>query len=856
MGEVWRAIDTRLGREVAIKTLPEAFAKDKDWLTRFAREAKLLASLNHPNIAAIHGFDEDQGVHFLVLELVEGDTLADRLRHGPIGVEESLKLARQVSEALEAAHEKGVIHRDLKPANIKVRPDGTVKLLDFGLAKVLEHRDLSELPTLAIETQAGVVLGTAAYMSPEQARGLPLDKRTDIWAFGCVLYEMMTGRRVFQGDGVTDVLAGILERAPDFTALPPGTPAAIRRLLRRCLEKDRKRRVPDIAMARLEIDEALTPEVGSVPESARDLPKRWRERVAWAAAGFAIVLASVLAVLILARSPIELVLTRTEISTPPTSDPSSMALSPNGRQLAFVASDDGRSRLWVRPLDQVVSRPLAGTEGASAPFWKPDSSAIGFFAEGKLKRIDATGGAAQVLADAPSGRGGAWSPNDIIVFAPQTNDRLMQVGVSGGAATPATEFATAHGSHRWPQFLPDGRRFLFFMGQGVPAWTGMYIGSLDGGDPIRVLGGETAAVYAPPGYLLQVSQGVLVAYAFDAASGVVHGEPMPLAHSIGTGEGIFRGLFSVSDTGVLVHRPGTGSRRQLVLVDRSGTTISVVGSPDDQVPAGPELAPDDRRVAVMRGAAQRADIWLIDVLRGEPIRFTFQGGALPIWSFKGDRLVFHQGRDLFETSSIGPGDGQLLLAGQGGVAQDWSRDGLLLYATNTPATNSDLWVLPLTGEGKRSPVVQTSFDEGQGQFSPDGRWLAYVSDETNRQEVYIQPFPGPGERTIVSRGGGIYPRWGRETRELFYLAPDGRLMAVPLELRPNTDALVPAGPPVPLFPTHLATGAYILSFGYNAKAQYDVTRDGRFLLNVAVDDTDPPPITVVLNWTVALQQVK
>ncbi|HEY5568010.1 MAG TPA: protein kinase [Gammaproteobacteria bacterium] len=905
MGEVYQARDTKLNRDVALKVLPDLFARDADRSARFLREAQVLASLNHPNIAAIYGLEESpDGVRALVLELVEGSTLAELIdsvleapgsdgtktavresearrsssTDGALALDTALSIARQIADALEAAHAHQIVHRDLKPGNVKVRADGTVKVLDFGLAKALVDAatapNLANSPTLTGATEAGVILGTAAYMSPEQARGRPVDKRTDIWSFGCVLYEMLTGRRAFEGSEATDVLARILERGPDFDALPRTTPPAILRLLRRSLEKDWNRRLPDIGVARLEIDEALTapeaaPVSSALPARSHE-PMRWQERAAWSVAVLAVLGLGTLAVFTFPSGAPEPSTMRFDVDTPPTSDAFAFALSPDGRQLAFVATADGGPTLWVRAIDQVTAQPLAGTEGASYPFWSPDGDAVGFFANGKLKRKDLTRGVPQVLADAPGGRGGTWNRDGDILFAPGATVGLKRVAATGGTPITVTELAADHGSHRWPQFLPDGRRFLFFVGLGQASARGAYVGSLDGGEPTRLLAGETAAVFAQPGYLLRVLQGVLVAHRFDAERSTVDPESRPVAQSVGTDDGTFHSAFSVSDTGVLVHRPGAGTKRQLVWVDGEGTALAPLGSVDDGVPAAPELAPDGRRVALTRAPEGTGDIWLVDVARNVASRMTFDPGvdSYPVWSPDGDRLVFSSGRngrmDLFEKASNGATEEQpLIVTGQDTVAQDWSPDGqVLLYTIQDPKTGSDLWATLFdAARGAASnaelspsqpfPVAQSSFDEGQGRFSPDGQWVAYASNETGRHEIYVQAFPDLSSKWQVSTGGGIYPRWRADGRELFYLAPDMRLMAVPIDVTSPPASISPRVPRA-LFSTRLATtGPYVFTAGVFAKAQYAVAPDGRFLMNVA-DDAAAPPITVVVNWTAGL----
>jgi Tol biopolymer transport system component len=900
MGQVYRATDTTLGRQVAIKILPDAVAADPERLLRFEREAKTLASLNHPHIAAIYGFEKSAGMHALVMELVEGDDLSHRIARGPIPIDEALPIAKQIAEALEAAHEQGIIHRDLKPANIKVRSDGTVKVLDFGLAKAMEPAagsspSVSMSPTITTPamTQAGIILGTAAYMSPEQARGKTVDRRTDIWAFGVVVFEMLTGRRAFVGDDISVTWASIMMKEPDWGALPSATPVGLRRLLSRCLRKDAKARMRDIGEARLQIEELISgatedtaPALATQPRAGR------RERIVWLIAGLAVLAVAALAVpivLYVGRAAPEPVVTRFEIQTPPTSDATSFALSPDGRQLVFVATSEGAPRLWVRPLDRVTAQPLAGTEGASYPFWAPDGDAIGFFAGGKLKRINPADGAPQVLADAPAPRGGTWNRDGVILFAPTAFSPLMRIAATGGTPVAMTRLAAGQASHRWPQFLPDDRRFLFLVAFGSSATRGVYVGALDGGEPMRVLEAETAAVYAPPGVLLLVRQGVLVALDFDHTRGVVAGQPITVAQGVGLDPGVARGTFAVSSTGVLAHRASGGERRQLVWVDRAGTMRGTVGLPDENALGNPELSPDGQRVAVQRAVEGNVDLWMIEVGRGVPSRFTFDASAEgdPVWSPDGRRVGFRSSRnafmDLFEKLASGAADEQPLLeTAEPKAPVAWSPDGsLLLYATQDPKTGTDLWALPVPGvrpstnapqqargalseskaagraepaeERKPFPVVQTPFDEAAGQFSPDGQWVAYESNESGPREVYVQPFPGPGRKWQVSMAGGNQPRWRPDGKELFYVAPDGRLMAVPVAVGADTQTLE-AGAPMPLFATRLASGSGISGVVISSKPQYAVARDGRFLMNVAVEGATAPPITVVLNWQEEVKQ--
>jgi serine/threonine protein kinase/Tol biopolymer transport system component len=624
MGEVWCATDTNLGRQVAIKILPDAFAHDPERLARFEREAKTLASLNHPNIAQIYGLEKTDGIRALVMELVEGPTLADRIAQGPIPVDEALPIARQIAQALEAAHEQGIIHRDLKPANIKVRPDGTVKVLDFGLSKAMEPTGvmspgLSQSPTITTPamTQAGMILGTAAYMAPEQAKGRTVDRRADVWAFGCVLYEMLTGKPAFDGEDVAETLSAVLKSEPDWTLLPPELPREVRRLLGLCLEKDVKNRRSDAADVRLDIEGALQEPADSTAAPARS--KR-----AWIVAGVMTLAFATLAAVYFSQQPASPPEMRLEITTPSTSAPLEFALSPNGRYIVFVASGDGPQRLWLRAMDQTAAQPMTGTEGAGHPFWSADSRSVGFFASGKLQRIDIAGGPPQALANAPAGRGGAWNPDGTILFAASQAGPLSRLPVKAGEPGVVTRIVQGQLSHRFPQFLPDGRHFLFFV-QGSAATQGIYWGSLDGGEPRRLVASDTAGAWAPPDRLLFVRQGVLVATPFATETGEITGEPITVADPVGVDAGIYHGGFSVSADGRVAYRAGS-ERRQLTWFQRDGKRVGTAGAPDETGLFYPELSPDGSRVAVTRARVlqNNADEWLIDLARGgTATRFTF-----------------------------------------------------------------------------------------------------------------------------------------------------------------------------------------------------------------------------------------
>jgi serine/threonine protein kinase len=905
MGQVYRARDTRLDRDVAIKILPDAFATDPERLARFEREAKTLASLNHPHIATIYGFEESGGTLTLVMELVEGPTLADLLAsdsrrqasgpaHRPepgarsqraLSLDEALPIARQIAEALEGAHEQGIIHRDLKPANIKVRPDGTVKVLDFGLAKLTQASgsglqaagDLSHSPTITSPahlrqgyggqamTGAGVILGTAAYMSPEQARGKPVDKRADIWAFGCVLYEMLTGQRVFKGEEISDVMAAVLRQDVDWTALP--TEPRLRRLLARCLDRDPRMRLRDIGEARVEIDKIIKgagDDTVRLPTTASARSAAPTGRSAWIAAlgGALLIMAMAVPAVRHLRetrppSPPE---TRLDVVTPATTDPLSFALSPDGRQLVFVASGDGQPRLWLRPLDRIAAQPLAGTDGASQPFWSPDGRSLAFLADGQLKRIDLAGGSAQVLAPAIA-RGGTWGEDGTLLFARTAGSPLSRIPANGGEAVGVTTLEQQQQSHRYPQFLPGGRDFLFYA-LGTRETQGIYLGSLDGPETTRLTAADAAGVYAPQGWLLFVRAGTLLAQRLDLAQRVLVGDPVTVADPVGFAAGTFAVGVSVSATGLVAYRSGGGNRHQLTWFDRSGKALGVVGAPDENGLTTARLSPDDSRVAVQRTFQGNTDVWLVDADRAT--RFTFDASAdrFPVWSPDGNRIVFDSNRSgirhLYLTASGSAGSEELLLeSAQNKQVQDWSADGRFIsYNSQDPKTAYDLWMLPLEGdrpsadsgrpelvEGRKPFVfLQTPFEERRGMFSPDGRWVAYQSNESGgRFEIFVRPFPGPDGQGQVSTEGGINPQWAPDGKELYYLAPDGTLMVAPITVNGPT---IEVGRPAALFRTRILGGGTDITAGMN----YDVARDGRFLINTVLDD-DAAPITLLQNWT-------
>ena len=854
MGEVYRAHDSRLGRDVALKVLPERFAADADRLARFQREAQLLASLNHPHIGSIYGLEESNGATALVLELIEGPTLADRIAHGALPLDETLRIARQIAEALAAAHERGVIHRDLKPANIKLTSEGEVKVLDFGLAKLVEREPaaagLSMSPTLSVEaTLAGVILGSAGYMSPEQARGRVADKRTDVWAFGCVVFEMLTGKRSFDtGDSVSDAVAAILKSEPDWRLLPAATPTAIRRLLRRCLAKDPDHRLHDMGDARLELDEPA----GAPADSATVAPRAARrERLALVSAlGLMTIVAAALGAGALRPAP-DAPEIQLEIATPPTTDPVSLAISPDGRSVVFVASDQSRPSLWVRSLETGTSRVLPGTADAMQPFWSPDSRAIGFFADGRLKRVNLSGGV-QILAAAPVPRGGAWGIDGTILFAGSATSPVLRMPSAGGTPVAVVPLAANQASQRFPQFLPDGRHYLFFV-LGPDSVRGVYIGDLDGGSPRRLLSATTTAVYALPGYLLFVREGSLFAQRFDASGLTLSGDPFLFSDNVSIDSvSANQPAVSASVSGPIIYRPGSGGgRRRFVWVDRTGKELATPGEPHDGI--NPSLSQDERRVAVNWAANGNLDTWILDLARGAFTRSTSNTSFenYPVWSPDGREIAFSSNRagayDLYRKRADNSGpEVAVLSTPQLKNPTDWSRDGrFLLYRTMGTSTGYDLMALEFDGAavkpGQPIAIATTEFEERDGVFSPDGRWVAYQSNESGRFEVYAQPFPGPGGRIQVSTNGGGQVRWARTGVELYYVELDGRLMAVPMSFDAGGAAFRP-GAAVPLFMTRI--GGAVQN---NLRQQYAVSADGRFLMNDLVEEA-AAPIKVLLNW--------
>jgi serine/threonine protein kinase len=862
MGEVYRARDTRLERTVAVKVLPARLSTSPESRQRFDREARVISQLSHPHICALYDVGHQDGVDYLVMEYLEGETLADRLVKGGLPTEQVLRYAIEIADALDKAHHDGIVHRDLKPGNVMLTKSG-VKLLDFGLAKAVlppSSAPATALPTMTPAlTQEGTILGTFQYMAPEQLEGKEADTRTDIFAFGTVLYEMATDRKAFSGKSQASLISSIMASEPaPISSISPMTPPALDRVVKTCLAKDpddRWQTAHDVAVQLRWIQESGSVAGLPLPVLVR---RKTRERIAWILAALSTVGVIALAALSFRHQPVEMRVTRFAVFPPeksaftPVGESASAqpALSPDGRFLAFVAISPGeRKLLWVRPLDSVESRSLAGSEDASYPFWSPDSRFIGFFARGKLKRLDLSGGPPQALCDASAGRGAAWSPNGTIVFTPTQAEGLYAVSAGGGEVTPVTtpDSSRSENSHRWPSFLPDGRRFLYWTRSRSPD-SGIYVGSLDSRQSSRVVSADGMGVFVPPDQLLFERDGSLLAQAFDPRSGKVRGEPTRVVESVGYGSPPGYALFSVSDRGVLAYMAGVISQRELVWLDRSGNVLGTIGRPGGyQVPA---LSPDEKRVAFAMRDPQSGnlDIWLADLARNLSSRFTFSPAneSRPVWSPDGSRIAFVSSRegfgDIYEKPSSGAGQERVIFrSNQDKFLTDWSLDGrFLVFHTPGPKTGWDVWVVPMTGERKAVTFAQTEFSEVQGQLSPDGRWMAYASDESGTMEVYVQPFPASGGKWQVSTGGGSQPRWRRDGKELFYISADKRLMAVEVK----TEGTFEAGVPKALFSTRFLPAAAPYQHSYA------VASDGqRFLVTRLVEEEPAIPITVVMNWT-------
>jgi eukaryotic-like serine/threonine-protein kinase len=838
MGDVYQATDSKLGRSVAIKLLPETFAHDTERAARFEREARVLASLNQPNIAAIYGIEQSNDRKFLVMELVEGETLAERIKRGPIPVDESLAIAKQICEALEAAHEKGIIHRDLKPANVKITPEGKVKVLDFGLAKAFENQPanvaLSNSPTLSMAaTNAGLILGTAAYMSPEQAKGRVVGRGTDIFAFGCVLFEMLSGRPAFGGDDVAEILAHVLTREPDWNALPASVPARLRELLRICLHKDARKRRRDAGDVLIDIDQISTEEPQPVVRS------KGNARLAWIAAAVFALTAVVSIRLALRSGPIPPEL-HVSIITAATTWPD-MALSPDGMSVLFVGSNNGRQQLWLRRLDNGEGKPLPGTDTARLPFWSADGRSIGFFISGKILRMDLGGGPPQFLANVADGSGATWNRDGTILFATSLVSPIFRISAPGDRPVAITQPAAIHTyGHMEPRFLPDGKRFLFYA-TGTPETQGIYLGTLDGSVPKRLTAADSQGEYLDPGHLLYLQQGTLLAREFDVTRGELSGNAQTVADSVASVSPLGLGAFSTSVSGRVAYRAGTPAG-ELTWYDRAGKR-SVVARPDGTEMLSGDLSPDGRRVALDRTVMSNRDVWLLDLLSGATTRFTFNSGqdGFPVWSPDSSQIVFESKRkgayDLYVKSVGGTvAEHPVLESPLDKWPMDWSKDGAyILYYEANPNSAGDLMALRMSDPAQTPiPVATGPFVELNGQFSPDGKWVAYETSESGRSEIVVQGFPNASNKWQVSNQGGTQPRWSRDGKELYFIGLDFKMMVVGIKISGSS---LESTKPTPLFQTRVSLVP---------KHQYSVSRDGRFLVSELEESATP--ISLILNW--------
>jgi serine/threonine protein kinase len=871
MGEVYRARDTRLEREVAIKVLPTDFAKDADRLRRFEQEARATSALNHPNILTVYDIGNYENAPFIVAELLEGEELREQLNEGALPVRTAIEYAQQIAGGLAAAHEKGITHRDLKPENLFVTKDGRIKILDFGLAKLKVAKVAfgagSEIATQRALTDPGAIMGTVGYMSPEQVRGHDSDHRSDIFSFGAILYEMLSGRRAFQHETMAETMTAILKEEPDdFVGTNTRVHPALERIVQRCLEKKPERRfqsTSDLGFALEALSAPSSSSGNNLTSTANALiegrakPSAWRSRI-WMMATFVVsLIALALGLAYFNRPSSEARAARLSFTAPPNllfndTQASQVVISPNGQKIAFTATlADGKTQLWVRPLDSLDAQPLPGSDDAIEPFWSTDSRSIAFGSQGKLKRVDLSGGAAQILCDAARMTGGSWNSKGVIVFGSDFGSALFQVPATGGEPKPVTIRDTERGipQHSNPVFLPDGKHFLFKIGENTTAPSGVWVGSLDSQEVKQVLPDNTNVAYALPGWLVFVRNQALVAQAFDAGSLELKGDAIPIAAKTATKEGTY--LFSVSDSGVLVWQEQWQRDYQLVWFDREGKQTGAVGA-QMKVTGGqePNLSPDGKRLVTKR----EGNIWVIDLAREIPVRLTSVFAQVPIWSPDGSRVAYSTrldvgGPGIVQKAASGVGEEEMLLKGVN-FANDWSPDGrFILFIRRGEKTRGDVWVLPLSGDRQEYQLLNSAFDERNVQFSPNGRWLAYASDESGSYEIYVRSFTADGrvggDKKRISSNGGMQPKWRGDGQELFYIADDGQMMSVAVKTGgPEFED----GTAKALFKTRMLARSRLFH-------EYDVTADGqRFLIGTLIGESKATPPTVILNWTADLKK--
>jgi Tol biopolymer transport system component len=876
MGEVYRARDTRLDRTVAVKVLPEHLADTPEARERFDREARAVSSLNHPHICVLHDVGHQGSTNYLVMEYLEGETLSKRIERGPLPAAELLRIAVEIADALEKAHRQGILHRDLKPGNIMLTKAGA-KLMDFGLAKATPPAvDLSSSPTVSQPVPAnprepltakGTIVGTFQYMAPEQIEGKETDARSDIFSFGAVLYEMATGKKAFEGKSQASLIAAILEREPPpISTLQPMSPPALDRVVKTCLEKDPDERfqtVHDLKLQLQWIGEGGSQAGVPAPVAAH---RKTRELILAAVAAIAVLAAIFLGVLYSERPPAQSRVTRSYIKPAANSNfsffnggPAGSALSPDGLRLAFVASGpDGKPALWVRALDSLQAQPLAATEGAVFPFWSPDSRFIGFFAGGKLKKIEASGGQPQTLCDAEAGRGGTWNREGTILFTPGFSTALFRVSADGGAAAPVTTLDPSKGesTHRWPYFLPDGRHFLYLAGKPFTPkenpTNAILVGSLDSKESKLLLHTQSNAIFAS-GHILFLRQNTLMAQPFDTKRLEFAGDAVAVADQVQEVAARVQGIFSASENGVLAYSEAApGGDRQLVWFDRNGKQTGAV--PGTGTYSDPHISPDGKKLAFSL-ESPTFDIWIYDLMRDVKTRLTFSsatttGNLSQVWSPDGRRIAYTSvlgGKfGIYQKSADGSGGEEVLLEPTPVQAypQDWSPDGKVIAFWKAQVGGADLWILPLQGDHKPYQFAQSQSFQMTAYFSPDGKWIAYSSNESGRLEVYIRPFPGPGGKWQISTEGGWYPHWRRDGRELFYVSADGKLMSV--EVKANGTS-IDVGAVRPLFETRLY-------YGLLSGNAYDVSADGQRFLVAYEPQQSNSEIALVADWPATLRK--
>jgi Tol biopolymer transport system component len=868
MGEVYRARDTRLNRTVAIKILPPELSADPTRRQRFEREARTIAALNHPHICVLHDIGREGQMDYLVLEYLDGTTLARRLERGPMPISDLLRVGIEMADALDKAHRQGLIHRDLKPGNIMLTKAGA-KLLDFGLAKEVEEKhsaepltDASTASTVKPITARGTIMGTYHYMAPEQLESHDVDWRADIFALGTVLYEMATGHKAFDGKSSASVIAAVLQSEPKpITHLQPMTPPELDRLVKTCLAKDADERFQNAHDLKLQLEwirDAGSQAGVAAPVAAR---RRTRQGLAWCFGAVCLALALIFAYAWFRASSVREQPVRSLVAAP---EKVSFAfngtfggpvLSPDGTRLVFPATDvTGKESLWLRTLNSLTAQRLQGTEDAAFPFWSPDSRQLGFFQNEKLRKIDVTGGPPVTVCDAPNGRGGSWSQNNVIVFAPESSGGLSSVPAAGGTPVPILDGGPGGAYHtRWPVILPDARHIIFLRGDlTAPGTTklGIYVTEIGAKEQRFLLQADSGALYSPPGFLLFLRGGTLMAQQFDSMSQKLRGEAFPVAVHVPSPQQFRLGFFSVSRTGMLVYATGTGENGgQLVWVNANGEEVAKVGEPG---PRGPRLSPDGQRVAYVARNPEgtNSDVWLMDLTRGVQTRFTFGPGnnRSPLWSPDGSRIAYasweSSSLNIFVKNTSGVGDAEPLLKNEAEkTPSGWSRDGkYILYTSVAPKgkTNTDVWVLPLFGDRKPFPYLQTQFMEFGAVFSRDGRWVAYVSDESGKPEVYLSPFPSGEGKWQVSQGGGLLPEWGREGGVLYYIAdaaPVAKLMKASITEKGRR---VEIGTPHEIFKV---TGSI----------EFSVAPEGKRFLVSRFEQAASPPLTLVTHWATDLK---